>query len=142
MYYIVKLETAVLNQNNGLYKWNEEYLTGYYNSLSDVNKYVKKRLNYYRQAYGQDCVNLVGYTSIPLTKNEGYFLVNTLYNGDINDEKPNLEFFGIFNDGKKMIEVIEEYIKENYSDTDDPKQLFLITPQPLNEKGIYFKNFD
>lgn len=142
MYYIVKLETAVLNQSNGLYEWNEEYLTGYYNNLSDVNKYVKKRLNYYRQAYGQDCVNLVGYTSIPLTKNEGYFLVNTLYSGDINDERPDLEFFGIFNDGEKMIEVIEKYIKENYNDTAEAKHLFLITPQPLNEKGIYFKNFD
>lgn len=142
MYHIVKLETAVLNQNNGLYEWNEEYLTGYYNNLSDVNKYVKKRLNYYRQAYGQDYVNLVGYTSIPLTKNEGYFLVNTLYSGDINDERPDLEFFGIFNDGEKMVEVIEKYIKENYNDTTEAKHLFLITPQPLNEKGIYFKNFD
>lgn len=118
-----------------------EDLTGFYTTVEEAKEKSRKRIAYYKKEYGDEIGE--SWVSVDSLVDFNYYLVH-LVTGNINDVKPEMKVFGIFNNVAAMLYEIGYAIKTSEHTSYSPltKENFLITSQPLNATVYDYKNFD
>ena len=118
-----------------------EILTGFFATAEEAKEKGDERIAYYKKEYGDEMTE--GWVDVTPLSDFNYYLVY-LVTGNINDVKPEMEVFGIFDNATAMIEEINLTIKRSEYENNFPltKESFLITTQILNTRIYGYKNFD
>ena len=118
-----------------------EILTGFFATAEEAKEKGDERIAYYKKEYGDEMTE--GWVDVTPLSDFNYYLVY-LVTGNINDVKPEMEVFGIFDNVTAMIEEINLTIKRSEHENNFPltKENFLITTQILNTRIYGYKNFD